>query len=494
MAIITSTAIGDFNTGATWVGGVAPTPNDSAVVNHALTSAALVNLGGGTMTGTGSLTFSADVVCPSIGINVVCNGGTVGTPLKLVGAVSVSTGTAITNNSGKYLDTSLCTGTSSSGSGISNVGTITGTCIGTSTGGNGIFNFGTITGTCIGTSTDSSGIFNVGTITGTCIGTSTDSSGISNNGTITGTCIGTSTDSIGIHNFVTITGTCIGTGVTPINNVGSIHYTGTSDSFPVVHTDTLEIWQNKNAVVPGVFDGTTYQTSGFWSTSTGTPVTVSATNVLNTITTPNAGTLTLPLATDVLFTAPAYGVGGNGSTPSLYSTSRNKLKYLPAIVAGLEDGLAIQAATGTVQSDAALALAAKTEYPNAAATAVQTRVPDATPGAVGGLPILATVDSVLTIPANVSKLGSKAVTVDVGGTTFPASVASPTNITSATGIDVTKVAGTAVTMVTEVDSNVTKWLGTAAATPAVPGVPKVELDTTSAATVAKLEDMIEVIP
>jgi hypothetical protein len=60
--------------------------------------------------------------------------------------------------------------------------------------------------------------------------------------------------------------------------------------------------------------------------------------------------------------------------------------------------------------------------------------------------------------------------------------------------NVKEVAGTAVTMVTEVDSNVTKWLGTAAATPAVAGVPKVELDTTSAATVAKLEDMIEVIP
>jgi hypothetical protein len=61
-------------------------------------------------------------------------------------------------------------------------------------------------------------------------------------------------------------------------------------------------------------------------------------------------------------------------------------------------------------------------------------------------------------------------------------------------VNTTQVAGTAVTMVTEVDSNVTKWLGTAAATPAVAGVPKVELDTTSAATVAKLEDMIEVIP
>ncbi len=47
---ITSNADGDWNTGSTWVGGVAPTADDNVVINHAVTSTAAITRNSGTTT------------------------------------------------------------------------------------------------------------------------------------------------------------------------------------------------------------------------------------------------------------------------------------------------------------------------------------------------------------------------------------------------------------------------------------------------------------
>lgn len=67
--------------------------------------------------------------------------------------------------------------------------------------------------------------------------------------------------------------------------------------------------------------------------------------------------------------APTAGSIVTASFGACVTPETTKTALLPAVAAGALGGVAIQAASGTVQSDAAAALTAKTEYPSAASTA-----------------------------------------------------------------------------------------------------------------------------
>ena len=195
MALIVSAASGNFNAGATWVGGVVPGVGDEAqaATGHTITITADVtcdevsNAGTGIFTLNNGVTLTANVTnkstttarnclqftaaAPAQGFIVGnCNGGTVN---GAVGAAVTSTG--IINITGNCVG-----GTSANSHGVSNVSA-------------GTLN---ITGNCTGgTASNSNGSLNASTgtlnITGNCTGGSSTGFGANNNLTGTMLVVGT---------------------------------------------------------------------------------------------------------------------------------------------------------------------------------------------------------------------------------------------------------------------------------------------------------------
>jgi hypothetical protein len=268
---------------------------------------------------------------------LICDGGTALTPLVLTGILNVSYN-AITVNLGAYLNMAAAIAISMSGSAcIENRGTIVGNCIGI--------------GANTGASTNE-GIYNVGTITGNCLGIAlTSGPGINNGSTITGNCIGISMDSNGVAGTGTISGIVIGvtnlTYMDPVAITGHIHYPGTTEATSTLDvtnsTQRMQVYSDHNVTNAGVYDGSNHQHSGFWSASTGTPVSVTAANVLSTVTSPNAGTYVAIAQADARLKANAYyGV----------SSATNGTAYIP-VATDVRDGVHVDATHGSCHVPAA---------------------------------------------------------------------------------------------------------------------------------------------
>lgn len=232
MALILSAATGNFNAGATWVGGIVPGAADEARAStgHTVTITAnvtcteLSNAGTGIFTLNNGVTLTANVTNKSSTSGRHCLQFTAASPAVgfIVGNV---TGSALSNgsfgaqntSSGTLTLTGNATGGAATGSGsINNASTGTITITGNAIGGN-------TSGTSFGVQNASTGTLTItGTVTG---GTATGNFGVNNASTGPVTIIGNVTASAvsGVSNAstgtLTITGDC--TASTSANAVNS---------------------------------------------------------------------------------------------------------------------------------------------------------------------------------------------------------------------------------------------------------------------------------
>ena len=158
MALITSAASGNFDAGATWVGGIVPGPSDEARAEngHTITITAdvtcteLSNAGTGIYTLDSGVTLTANVTAKSTTTNRNVVQFTAASPAVgfIVGNV---TGATVSGNTGAVNNTSsgtlTVTGNATGGSGVSafgyqNASTGTLTITGNATGGSGVSAFG----------------------------------------------------------------------------------------------------------------------------------------------------------------------------------------------------------------------------------------------------------------------------------------------------------------------------------------------------------------
>jgi hypothetical protein len=243
MALITSTASGNFDAGATWTGGVVPTVGDEAraatghtiTINVNTTCDEVSNEGTGIFTLNDGITLTANVTNKSSTTNRNCVQFTAASPAvaTIVGTLTGSSagGThAVANTSSGTLNITGACRAGAGGIGANNASTgtiaITGNCSGNISGsGGGSASHGannastgtlTVTGNCTGSTGGSSGagVNNASTgsatITGNCTGNAAGT-GAANASTgtltITGNCTGGPSTSAGAAN--TSTGTMI---------------------------------------------------------------------------------------------------------------------------------------------------------------------------------------------------------------------------------------------------------------------------------------------
>ena len=319
MALILSAASGNFNAGATWVGGVVPTTGDEgrASTGHTITITAnatcteISNAGTGTYVLNSGVTLTANVTNKSLSQFVGClsfsgvspatativgnvTGGvsTNGSPLAGTGAIlNSSTGTLIVQGNVVGGSNVLCMGAFNSSTGtISVTGNVTG---GTGNTCNGIYNLSTGTISISGNVAGGSGANATGAINnaaGTCTitgnvsgGTISNAIGVNNASTgvvtITSTTI-TSTVAIAVANTgggtVNITGNV--TGGTAVNSyglsnagVGTINVTGNVTGGTVVATSHgLNNASSGIVAIVGICTGGTSGAAGAYNATTGT--------------------------------------------------------------------------------------------------------------------------------------------------------------------------------------------------------------------------------
>jgi len=224
MALIVSAASGNFNAGATWVGGVVPTVGDEARASdtHTITITANATCDEVSNAGTGIFTLNSGVTLTA---NVTSKSTTITRNCLQFTAASPATATIVGNCTGGTVSTAVAVANTSTGS-----LTITGNCIGGSGGSaHGANNNSTGTLTITGNCTGGSGASTFGannassgtmTITGNATGgSSSNTNGANNNSTgtltITGNCTGGSGAAAhGASNAstgtLTITGNCTG--------------------------------------------------------------------------------------------------------------------------------------------------------------------------------------------------------------------------------------------------------------------------------------------
>lgn len=346
MALITSAASGNFNSAATWTGGVVPGANDEARVSdtHTVTITAnvtvqeLSNAGTGIFTLNSGVTLTANVTNKSSTTSRNCLQFTSASPASafIVGNITggnVATAVGVTNTSSGTLNiTGNCVGgTAANCDAVTNTSTgtlnITGNCTASGQASSGARNSGSgilnVTGNCTGGSGSTShGVINVGSatlnITGSCFGgASTGNFGAYNQAS------GSMTVSGGIYasefdggvgsgqrsglNFLTgpfyISNTW---GVNP-NRCVSWRWATTLSNTTFVEVPTSNLAVKRNLVTPdnatnfpaasNVRSGTTY---GIGGELTGTCVVPSPSSVAAGVNVDNTiGTLTTPTASQV---------------------------------------------------------------------------------------------------------------------------------------------------------------------------------------------------
>ena len=246
MALILSAATGNFNAGATWVGGIVPGAADEARAStgHTVTITAnvtcteLSNAGTGLFILNSGVTLTANVTHKSATVNVNCLQFTAASPAtaSIVGNITGASAATATTVFGAVINTSSgtlsITGNCTSGSSLNGIAvtnnssgttTITGNCLGANS--IAIFNASSGTATIIGNCTGGT------TATGVCVyNGSLGTTGSANiTGTVTG---GSNATAYGVGNFgsgaVTINGSVLAsTGIGVLNNsTGSVAING----------------------------------------------------------------------------------------------------------------------------------------------------------------------------------------------------------------------------------------------------------------------------
>jgi hypothetical protein len=261
MALILSAATGNFNAGATWVGGIVPGAADEARAStgHTITITAnvtcteLSNAGTGLFILNSGVTLTANVTHKSATANVNCLQFTAASPstASIVGNITGASAASATTVFGAVINTSSgtlsITGNCTSGSPTNSIAvtnnssgttTITGNCLGANS--NAIFNASSGTVTIIGNCTGGT------TSSGICVynGSAATTGSVNITGTVTG---GSNATAYGVANFgsgaVTITGNitaATAAGVTN-NSTGSVTITGNitaSTAAGVLNTST----------------------------------------------------------------------------------------------------------------------------------------------------------------------------------------------------------------------------------------------------------------
>lgn len=246
MALILSAASGNFNAGATWVGGIVPGVGDEARASttHTVTITAnvtcteLSNAGTGLFILNSGVTLTANVTHKSATANVNCLQFTAASPAtaSIVGNITGASAASATTVFGAVINTSSgtlsITGNCTSGSSLnsnavtnnsSGTTTITGNCLGANS--NAIFNASSGTVTIIGNCTGGT------TLSGICVynGGPGTTGPVNITGTVTG---GSNATAYGVGNFgsgaVTINGSVLAsTGIGVLNNsTGSVAING----------------------------------------------------------------------------------------------------------------------------------------------------------------------------------------------------------------------------------------------------------------------------
>ena len=291
MALIISAATGNFNAGATWVGGIVPGAADEARAStgHTVTITAnvtcteLSNAGTGLFILNSGVTLTANVTHKSATANVNCLQFTAASPstASIVGnitgasAASATTvfGAVINTSSGTLSITGNCTsGSSLNGNAVTNnssgITTITGNCLGANS--NAIFNASSGTVTIIGNCTGGT------TSSGICVynGTAAATGSVNITGTVTG---GSNATAYGVGNFgsgaVTITGNITASTAAGVlnNSIGSVTITGN-----ITAATAAGVTNNSIGSVTITGNITASTAAGVLNTSTG-PVTITGT-------------------------------------------------------------------------------------------------------------------------------------------------------------------------------------------------------------------------
>ena len=263
MALILSLATGNFNAGATWVGGIVPGAADEARAStgHTITITAnvtcteLSNAGTGIFTLNDGVTLTANVTNKTTTGSRNCLQFTAASPAtasivgNVTGGITLACGGVVNSSTGTLVITGNCVAGSGAG------GSVILGCFGASNSSTGTI---TVTGNCTGGSgANSHGIQNTSTgsisITGNATGGSSTGVGAYNNSsgtiTFTGNCVGgtTVTTSHGLNNastgVCTIVGTCTGgaAGATGANNAAAGTITATrakGNGFGIGSVDT----------------------------------------------------------------------------------------------------------------------------------------------------------------------------------------------------------------------------------------------------------------